>query len=693
MVAASMVFSLLALASAPVGAEPGEADNIAHYSACVGPATESHGFTDMVGSFAEEAANCLAHYGITKGTTETTYSPWAGITRVQMALFMTRAAGPAGISLPAVRDQGFTDIGNISTEGQAAINQVASLEIMEGRTLSQFDPRGVVTRADMANHLAAFLEEAKVGPGGADIEDIDQDEDDDEDDLIFEDIDRLSQRTYRDVLNLFEMGITRGTGSGRYLPEGVVTRAQMAAFIARTLAHTNARPAGLTVQQREPDKQLYEDDTIEFTASVRDSRHRPTEEAPVDLFWAVSKDKALNSDGECVSAEVDAVIGGGSPCEIGGNDPLTDEDGNLEQTVTIEPESDGDLVVWGWTGEDGDEFDDDDSEPVVLELSVSPSADQIRLTHDAGVTKKVRFGKKITLTFLLLSDEEDRIRQEGVSILWKTEYTREGESEPFSKDQGKITTDSLGRAELDIKPQRDPNTSDDNEVTLVVDTSGTAYEVVNEEGDTFTNNLITFKWDDDAPVAETITPSGGPLQYKTASSTASNTIRVTVTDQYGSTIGSRPEVTFDSDENGESYHEAPRSLTKKVNSRGYVDFTYKRKTEGSGVEMVTISLADDASIKEDIVIYWGETPADEANNLDGTTVRFVDKGSNTMVLETGDMKVYIIKYNTTDQANVDGADAPFGNLEKDLSVGDTMNGTYRRGGGSVSRFELTNVSS
>jgi len=55
------------------------------------------------------------------------------------------------------------------------------------------------------------------------------------------------------------------------------------------------------------------------------------------------------------------------------------------------------------------------------------------------------------------------------------------------------------------------------------------------------------------------------------------------------------------------------------------------------------------------------------------------------------MKVYIIKYNTTDQANVDGADAPFGNLEKDLSVGDTMNGTYRRGGGSVSRFELTNV--
>ena len=165
---------------------------------------------------------------------------------------------------------------------------------------------------------------------------------------------------------------------------------------------------------------------------------------------------------------------------------------------------------------------------------------------------------------------------------------------------------------------------------MVVDTSGTAYEVVNEEGDTFTNNLITFKWDDDAPVAETITPSGGPLQYKTASLTASNTIRVTVTDQYGSTIGSRPEVTFGTTESGDHY-EAPRSLTKKVNSRGYVDFTYKRKKEGSGVETVTISLADNASIKEDIVIYWGETPADEANNLDGTTVRFVDKGSNTMV--------------------------------------------------------------
>ena len=36
------------------------------YSACIAAATEDAGFTDMDGSFAENAANCLAHYGITQ---------------------------------------------------------------------------------------------------------------------------------------------------------------------------------------------------------------------------------------------------------------------------------------------------------------------------------------------------------------------------------------------------------------------------------------------------------------------------------------------------------------------------------------------------------------------------------------------------------------------------------------------------
>ena len=686
MVAASMVFSLLALASPPpVGAVPGEADATAEYSACVGPATQSYGFTDMVGSFAEEAANCLAHYGITRGTTATTYSPRAGITRVQMALFMTRAAGPAGITLPAVRDQGFTDIDRISTEGQAAINQVAYLEIMEGRSPTEFDPKGLVTRADMANHLAAFLEQATVGPGGVDIEDLEQDEDDDEDEIIFEDIDRLPQRTYRDILNLFEMGITLGTGSGRYLPEGAVTRAQMAAFIARTLAHTNARPIGLTVQQARPDAPVYAEDEVEFTASIRDARHRPLEEIPVDFFWAGEDDDPLNNAGECTSSARPVDTGAGSlECEIDGQDPLTDEQGNLEDTVSIEPPEDGDVVVWAWTGNDGDEFDEDDSNPVIIELSVSPSADQIRLTHNAGVTNTVRFGKSLTLTFQLIDEDGNRIRQKGAQITWSEVYTRTGGNSSSKTDTE--YTDNSGRFQLTIPAERDPSRSDINTTTLVVSFEpGTAYGVVDENGDPLKDDDITFKWSDETSEAARITLSGN--QYKTASNNGSNTIRVTVTDQYGSPIG-RKEVTFSSSlTDGENGYEAPTRITRTVNSRGVTDFSYKRKATDSVKETITVTLTG-TSIDDEIIIYWGETP-DNGEILDDLNVAEVDKGSNTMILDATDT-VYIIKYDSNDQFNIgDNNPVTFAVFEEALSEGDTIDGTYGSGDGAVSSFTLT----
>ena len=57
-----LVGGLLAVGSVgPVGAVDGTADNEAQYSACVGPALESRGLTDVEGSFAEDAVNCLAH--------------------------------------------------------------------------------------------------------------------------------------------------------------------------------------------------------------------------------------------------------------------------------------------------------------------------------------------------------------------------------------------------------------------------------------------------------------------------------------------------------------------------------------------------------------------------------------------------------------------------------------------------------
>ena len=94
----ALVGSLLAVSAVPAAAAGDKEPTYpATYSACVGAAAEDAGLTDMDGHSFEAAANCLAHYNITKGTSEGVFSPSASVTRLQMALFLARAAGPAGI--------------------------------------------------------------------------------------------------------------------------------------------------------------------------------------------------------------------------------------------------------------------------------------------------------------------------------------------------------------------------------------------------------------------------------------------------------------------------------------------------------------------------------------------------------------------------------------------------------------------
>ena len=161
-----LVGGLLAVGSVgPAGAVDGTADNEAQYSACVGPALESRGLTDVEGSFAEEAVNCMAHYKVTTGRTPTTYDPGSPVLRWQMALFLSRAAGPAGVALPANPEGGFTDLVGRSQEIVDAVNQMVALEIMSGTSSTLFSPNVNVTRADMAFMLDAFLGKATIGLG------------------------------------------------------------------------------------------------------------------------------------------------------------------------------------------------------------------------------------------------------------------------------------------------------------------------------------------------------------------------------------------------------------------------------------------------------------------------------------------------------------------------------------------------
>ena len=93
-----MVATLLfAVAGTAAAADPGHP---ATFGSCPGSADiPDPGFTDTAGITAEGDIDCIAYYGVTTGTSATTYSPDLPVIRQHMALFLARAAGPAGVVL------------------------------------------------------------------------------------------------------------------------------------------------------------------------------------------------------------------------------------------------------------------------------------------------------------------------------------------------------------------------------------------------------------------------------------------------------------------------------------------------------------------------------------------------------------------------------------------------------------------
>ena len=168
--AGALVASIFAVVGAsPAAAVERNADAQTPWKACLGPAKADHGFTDLAdGSVHADNINCLAYYGITKGTSADTFNPLGNVTRSQMALFLARAAEVAGIDLGDSMDMGFTDVNADDTERAAAINSLVSAGIMFGDTNSSFDPPSTthfapsdyVTRWEMAMFLFAFLDNA-----------------------------------------------------------------------------------------------------------------------------------------------------------------------------------------------------------------------------------------------------------------------------------------------------------------------------------------------------------------------------------------------------------------------------------------------------------------------------------------------------------------------------------------------------
>ena len=325
------------------GTGAGFADSLSDLTACLGAAQRPFGFEDVAGWFSENDINCIGYYGITLGRTATRFAPLEVVPRWQMALFLFRATGPAGVTLPAAEDQGFTDIQGLSEEAMRAANMMAQLGVMPGSG-GKFNPQGKISRAAMALMLDAFLGLVTVGEGGVARDSVQPDP------VLFDDIGGLSEANQLAIRRMFEMGVTRGTSTTAFQPGKSVTRGQMAQFIARTLTHTIARPVGVSIQT---DPSTRDGDQVEVVISVRDEDFRPVAGAPVDLFTARDRNAAFTDDWACIAAQV-AKVGGGQTCAIDGSDLTTGPTGDLRVKTTRAVGT----TIWAWQAASGVQLDD-----------------------------------------------------------------------------------------------------------------------------------------------------------------------------------------------------------------------------------------------------------------------------------------------------------------------------------------------
>ena len=217
-----------------------------------------------------------------------------------------------------------------------------------------------------------------------------------------------------EISALYELGVTKGASAAavqnkyrppldtNYEPFGTVNRGQMAEFITRALAHTSARPEGVTAQHDATSSPGV------VVVSMRDGDFQPVPGEVVDVIRipTSSEDAAFKGNGEC-SVDVDIVQAGTGEhgCEIDGADPITGGDGDARVSLLdgVDP---GGTTVWAWTGEKGDDLDDDTVLYRLAVTKVAPSpADRVRITASHPGIKKVHLGSSVLYTVQL----EDRL--------------------------------------------------------------------------------------------------------------------------------------------------------------------------------------------------------------------------------------------------------------------------------------------
>ena len=677
-----LVASLPALAPRPAIAVDGTADNLPAYTACLGEATTSAGFVDTVGHFAEEAINCLAYYGITAGTTPDTFSPNRPITRWQMALFLVQAAAPAGITVPEPTDQGFRDLDRHDSHIRDAINQLAAMGITRGTSRTTFHPDVQIDRRQMALFLYHFLLLTPKGPGGRDTALVSPD------DTVFEDLDGQPETVITAIRVIYEMGVTAGRTATKYAPLDRVTRGQMAVFVTRALAHTNSRPAGVTIQSESA--VVSTGDTLEVHISIRDGQFRPRAGTLVDVFSTPADDpySSFGADGECLRGV--EVAFGGRACTIDGSDRRLDEVGNL--LVVLEPTDN--MVIWAWSGSRDEEFRASTTTSGSIEIEVLKPAAALRVRDDMGHTADtLKLGDAVEMVFQLVDDDGRPVNEAGVRVQLTTTYETNGVTDRTNIKT--YRTDGHGRVTISF-PAADPNrTTSDDSVTLDVDVLVQGLEVVDETipgvvaEDADENNDVVVTWSEKAPVASTLRlrqtvayhelPGSGPGPV--------NVVRAILTDQYGDAVADTP-ISFSSDREA-GLGTGP--VSKNTDGKGVASVRYLWNGFSASSELISAETAGGNVEAQPVYHYWA-VPRAGGHSALGVPILLGDVRRNLILHDAS--SPLLLRYDANDRFSIRDAVVTMAVFEEALGSGDYKRLSYSpyfTDPDEPSSFDLTNT--
>ena len=182
------------------------------------------------------------------------------------------------------------------------------------------------------------------------------------------------------VTELYELGVASGFGGSTrtYGTNRDMSRADMAAFMAAILDHSNLRPKGVNIQV----SPTRGSDDFDITAmiSVRSDSFDPEEDQAVDWFYTADPDGGLERNGEC---DISEILGNGD-CEWQNSDDETNRDGNIFEEVRATAGET--MTFYAWIGRrNGDEFDEDNVVHSKATAISEKGPSSLLITHDVPV--------------------------------------------------------------------------------------------------------------------------------------------------------------------------------------------------------------------------------------------------------------------------------------------------------------------